>query len=47
MSWTLMVSPLHLVAADGPLVVFDDGLEAVVVVSPGDDPRVLAEHWPW
>ncbi|WP_344151274.1 hypothetical protein [Kribbella yunnanensis] len=42
-----LVAATALAAVAGPLVVFDDGLEAVVVVSPGDDPEVLAVLWPW
>lgn len=31
----------------GPLLVFSDSGEHVFVVSPGDDPTQLGQHWPW
>jgi hypothetical protein len=34
-------------AMAGPLLVYDDGLDQIVVVSPKDVPGDLAEHWPW
>ena len=36
-----------LTAAAGPLLVFDDVAERMVVVTPQDGPADLVGHWPW
>jgi len=43
----VLAAAVALASQAGPLLVFDDSSEHVFVVSPGDDPSYLAEHWPW
>ncbi|MFI7213470.1 hypothetical protein ACIBP4_18665 [Micromonospora maritima] len=42
-----LAAAMALASRAGPLLVVDDGVAHVVVVSPGDDPADLARHWPW
>lgn len=43
----VLAAVVALASQAGPLLVFDDSGEHVFVVSPGDDPTDLAQHWPW
>ncbi|MER7439859.1 hypothetical protein [Micromonospora avicenniae] len=43
----VLVATVALASQAGSLLVFDDSCEHVFVVSPGDDPTGLAQHWPW
>ncbi|MFD6563185.1 hypothetical protein [Micromonospora profundi] len=43
----VLAAAVALASHAGPLLVFDDSGEHVFVVSPGDDPTDLAQHWPW
>ncbi|WP_197699071.1 hypothetical protein [Micromonospora inositola] len=43
----VLAATVALASQAGPLLVFDDSGEHVFVVSPGDDPTHLAQHWPW
>jgi hypothetical protein len=43
----VLAATVVLAVQAGPLLVFDDNGEHVFVVSPGANPRHLAEHWPW
>ncbi|TYC14257.1 hypothetical protein FXF52_39740 [Micromonospora sp. MP36] len=43
----VLAAVVALASRSGPLLVFDDSVEHVFVVSPGDEPAHLATHWPW
>ncbi len=43
----MLAAAVALASLAGPLLAFDDGGEHVFVVSPGDDPTILAQRWPW
>ncbi|WP_157779059.1 hypothetical protein [Micromonospora sp. WMMA2032] len=43
----VLAAAVALAARAGPLLVFDDGMEHLFVVSPGDEPADLARRWPW
>jgi hypothetical protein len=43
----VLKTALALAPTAGPLLVYDDNVDQVFVVSPHDDPTHLAEHWPW
>lgn len=46
-SSAVLAATVALASQAGPLLVFDGSGEHVFVVSPGDDPTHLAQHWPW
>ncbi|QLQ35588.1 hypothetical protein [Micromonospora robiginosa] len=43
----VLAATVALASQTGPLLVFGDSGEHVFVVSPGDDPTHLGQHWPW
>ncbi|MEV4763305.1 hypothetical protein AB0J89_11785 [Micromonospora chokoriensis] len=43
----VLAAVVALASQAGPLLVVDDSGEHVFVVSPGDDPTDLSQHWPW
>ena len=46
-SRAVLAASVELASQAGPLLVLDDGGACAFVVSPGDDPANLAQHWPW
>ncbi|MEU6074053.1 hypothetical protein [Micromonospora sp. NPDC047074] len=43
----VLAAAVALASQAGPLLVLDDSGGNAFVVSPGDEPAHLAEHWPW
>ncbi|MFF0155376.1 hypothetical protein [Micromonospora sp. NPDC005203] len=43
----VLAASVALASQAGPLLLFDDSGSCAFVVSPGDDPINLAQHWPW
>ncbi|MCW3815747.1 hypothetical protein ONA91_14935 [Micromonospora sp. DR5-3] len=46
-SRAVLAASVALASQAGPLLVLDDSGACAFVVSPGDDPANLAQHWPW
>lgn len=43
----VLAAMLALASQAGPLLVFDDTADKLIVVSTDDDESRMAEHWPW